>query len=567
MTISITVQPQDIDIKANEGETLSEILQGAGLSIDLACGGQGICGGCEVQVLEGQVKLSSGDSPKTHDLPEGHVLACRSQVTGPLTLRLPEVKVDREPDFTSSLQTTVEVSPPHPRSPLSLKINGSEGSPSPRYGLACDIGTTTVALALVDLADGKVMEVASSYNQQIECGSDIISRIIYSVKPGHLQELRERILHTIDDLLKALLHRHGLAPEQVTGAVLSGNTTMVHLYLGLDADYIRANPETLKISSMPPMKAGELALAIHSEAPVLLTPAVGSYVGGDITSGVMAARRGKDPMEVELFIDIGTNGELVVMGEDWMIGCACSAGPAFEGVGLSCGMKASDGAIEAVTIGEAGRRVELQVIGGGKPKGLCGSGLIELLAELFTSGLIDRAGKFQVDDTHPRVRELDGRTTFTLAKAEQTDIGSPVYITEHDIANLIRAKAAIFSACRLLLTNVGLSTEDLHRIHVAGGFGSHLNITKAVTIGLFPDLSPDKFHYLGNTSLIGAYLALLSSDHRKELERLARAMTYVDLSYEPGYMDQYTGALFLPHTDASLFPSHPGSVKTTDHQT
>jgi len=567
LTISITVQPQDIDIKANEGETLSKILQGAGFSIDLACGGQGLCGGCEVQILEGQVQLSSGDSPKTHDLPEGYVLACRSQVTGPLTLRLPEVKVDREPDFSTSLQTAVEVSPPHPLSPLSLELSGSDGSSTPRYGLACDIGTTTVALALVDLTDGEVVEVASSYNQQIDCGSDIISRIIYSTKPGHLEELRERIQHTIDGLLKALLQRHGLTPEQVTGAVLSGNTTMAHLYLGLDADYIRANPKTLRISSLAPMKAGELGLSIHPEALVHLTPAVGSYVGGDITSGVMAARRGRYPLEVELFIDIGTNGELVVMGEDWMIGCACSAGPAFEGVGLSCGMKASEGAIEAVTISEAGKRVELQIIGGGRPKGLCGSGLIELLAELFTSGIIDRAGKFQIKDDHPRVRELDGRTAFILAEAEQTAIGTPVYITEHDIANLIRAKAAIFSACRLLLTNVGLSTEDLDRIHVAGGFGSHLNITNAVTIGLFPDLNPEKFHYLGNTSLIGAYLALLSSNHRKELEQLARSMTYVDLSYEPGYMDQYTGALFLPHTDASLFPSHSCSVKTTNHQT
>ena len=342
---------------------------------------------------------------------------------------------------------------------------------------------------------------------------------------------------------------------------------MAHLYLGLDADYIRSNPETLKISSLPIKKADELQLQIHPEAPVLLTPAVGSYVGGDITSGVMAARRGRDPLEVELFIDIGTNGELVVMGQDWMIGCACSAGPAFEGVGLSCGMKASEGAIEAVTITDGGRRVELHVIGGGKPKGLCGSGLIELLAELFTSGLIDRAGKFQIDDTHPRIQNINGRIAFILAEAEQTDTGKTAYITEHDIANLIRAKAAIFSACRLLLTNVGLSTEDLDRIHVAGGFGSHLNIPKAVTIGLFPDLEPEKFQYLGNTSLIGAYLALLSADHRDELRRMARGMTYVELSYESGYMDQYTGALFLPHTDASLFPSHSGSVRTTNHQT
>ena len=589
MAITITVQPQNVDIEATKGETLSEVLQRANIPHDLDCGGQGTCGDCAVEVIQGHCQWPPDRLTLVHELPKGHVLACQALVQGPLTVRVPETREGREPDFTSSLQTSTEISPPHPLGPLTLDLLGSGDSVLPNYGLACDIGTTTVALALVNLGDGKVVEVAYSYNLQIDRGADIISRILYARKPGHLKELQDRIQNTIGRLLEALLQRHGLTPEQVTGAVLSGNTTMTHLYLGIDPGYIRDNPSTLKLSSLPSSNARELGLSIHPEAPVLCTPAVGSYVGGDITSGVMAARQGLSrsegesrskgqdrsqqqgeeggPLVVELFIDIGTNGELVVMGHDWMISCACSAGPAFEGVGLSCGMKASDGAIQAVTIADGGQQIDLEIIGGGKPTGLCGSGLIELLAELFTNGLIDRAGKFQTDKDHPRFRDLKGHPAFIIAEAEQTESGKPVYITEGDIANLIRAKAAIFSACRLLLTNVGLTHRDLHRIYIAGGFGSHLNIAKAVTIGLFPDLDPKQFQYLGNTSLIGAYLALLSSDHRKELEQTARAMTYVDLSYEPGYMDQYTGALFLPHTDENLFPNaiHPG--KTRSHQT
>jgi uncharacterized 2Fe-2S/4Fe-4S cluster protein (DUF4445 family) len=255
-----------------------------------------------------------------------------------------------------------------------------------------------------------------------------------------------------------------------------------------------------------------------------------------------------------MFIDVGTNGEVVVGNKEWLITCACSAGPAFEGSGIKCGMPASEGAVELVKMRDDGT-FDYKVIGGTKPKGLCGSGLIDLLGELFVHGHIDRYGKFKGPKAVQRLRETEEGIGFLVEKADQSFWGKDLIITERDISKLIRTKGAVFSACSLLLKNVGLSYDDIHSFYIGGGFGQNLNIENAIRIGLFPDLPRNKYHYLGNSSLLGAYLILLSKKNKVLVGEIAEKMTYIELNAEPGYMNEYTGSLFLPHTDMDLFPS------------
>jgi uncharacterized 2Fe-2S/4Fe-4S cluster protein (DUF4445 family) len=423
------------------------------------------------------------------------------------------------------------------------------------YGVACDVGTTTIALRLVDLSTGRTINKSSSYNDQTECGADVISRIIYAQKRGGLQELNDRAIKTINRLLDNVISAQGISPDDIVSMVLSGNTTMTHLTLGIDPKYIREQPYNPTVAAVPLLSGKDLDLHINPDAILMVAPCVGSYVGGDITTGVLCVRDSRSQRGVQLFIDIGTNGELVVMGDDWMIGCACSAGPAFEGVGIKCGMRATYGAVEGLTIEDGGEVVNYQVIGGGKPAGICGSGLIDLVAELFRNGIIGRDGKLEHTTKSRRIRSEGNKSSYVIDTADATNSGKDVIITEYDIEKIMRAKAAIYSACMLLVQNVGLAQSDIEKVFVAGGFGSHLDFANAIAIGLFPDIGTEKYEYLGNTSLSGAHLALISKKQRHDLHRIAKGMTYIDLSSEPRYMDMYTAALFLPHTDASLFPS------------
>lgn len=423
------------------------------------------------------------------------------------------------------------------------------------FGLACDVGTTTVAVQIVDLNTGDILDTSSSYNEQIDCGSDIISRIIYAQKKGHLHELHRRIVKTINHMIHELTSTHGIDCTDINSAVFSGNTSMTHLLLEIDPKFIREEPYVPAIKQVKYLYAEDLGIAINPNAVLYFTPCVGSYLGGDITSGLLYIRTMRKRKGVELFLDIGTNGELIISGDDWMIGCACSAGPAFEGVGIRCGMRAASGAIDSVGIRGGGREVTYRVEGKDKPRGICGSGLIETVADLFSNHVIGRDGKFNEEISIPPLRSKGRNKIFVLCEADQSFEGQAIYICEQDIMNIMRAKAAIYSGCALLLKNIGLHYSDIENIYIGGGFGYTLNIEKAITIGLFPDIAPERFRYLGNTSLMGAYLTLLYSDHRQILQKMARDITYIDLSSEPNYMDEYSAALFLPHTDASLFPT------------
>ncbi|MFQ6070881.1 MAG: ASKHA domain-containing protein [Candidatus Aminicenantales bacterium] len=422
------------------------------------------------------------------------------------------------------------------------------------YGLACDIGTTTVAIHFVDLKTGAIKATAADYNQQIRCGEDIISRINYSQKPGRLEELHHLVVTTINHILEEGIKAARISHADIYLASVTGNTTMIHLFLNLDPRYIREEPYVPTINQVPFLLARDLGLRMNPEARVYCAPSVGSYVGSDITAGLLCTPILKSPEKISIFIDVGTNGELVVGNRDWLLTCACSAGPAFEGGGIRCGMPASEGAIEKFALNDR-NEVEYNVIGGGKPKGLCGSGLIDLLSELFIHGLIDRNGKFKESTLSSRIVETERGKGFLVEEGKNSYWGNDIIFTEKEISTLIRTKGAVFSASSLLMKNAGLTFNQIENFYIGGGFGQHLNIENAIRIGLLPDLKRNSFHYLGNSSLFGAYLILISDKNRVLANEVSEKMTYIELNTEPEYMREYTGALFLPHTDINLFPS------------
>jgi uncharacterized 2Fe-2S/4Fe-4S cluster protein (DUF4445 family) len=427
------------------------------------------------------------------------------------------------------------------------------------YGIAVDIGTTTVAIQLVDIDRAKVIDTITQYNAQIDRGADVISRITYAKNFERIAEMRTLALSTINRGIGELCCRNGdISKREIRNITVAGNTTMVHLFMGIRPEYIRLDPYTPAVMTAPYYRAGVLGVDINPNALVWIAPNVGSYVGGDITSGILCTDFVMDTEEVCLFIDIGTNGEIVLGNGDFLMGCACSAGPAFEGGGIERGMRASVGAIERVEIEQESGECEYFVIGGGKAKGICGSGLISLMAQLLDAGIIDQRGKLDRSGKYGAVTVVGKTARYTIVRPDGDDPG--VYLTEHDIDNFIRAKAAIFSACVTLLKSVEMDFDAIDKFYIAGGFGRYIAIDKAQTLGLLPCIDERKFLYIGNSSLTGAFMSLLSEKHRNKVAELANRVTYVDLSNEAGYMDEYVAAMFLPHTDMKLFSRRESGV-------
>ncbi len=430
------------------------------------------------------------------------------------------------------------------------------------WGLAIDIGTTSNVVYLVNLINGDVVQQAADYNGQIRRGEDVISRIIYATKNGGLQELQELVVGTLNKLIQRVCRQQGIEPTEVHKAVVAGNSTMLHLFLALPPQSIRLEPYVTTVNQLPSVRAAEIGLNINPEATVDCLPGVASYVGADITAGVVSSGM-VNVGDITLFIDVGTNGEMVLGDGSWLITCACSAGPAFEGAGVVDGMRATRGAIEDVWINAATAEPTYRVIGGRKPRGICGSGLIGLLAEMFITGIIDKSGNLNHSLDTPRIRAGEHGEEYVVAWAEETDHGRDIVIAHPDIDNLLRAKAAIYAGFASLAQSVGVAMTDVSQMFIGGAFGQYLNVEKSIQIGLLPDLPWDKFHFLGNTSIKGAYMALLSRDLRVEIEKAASKMTYLELSADNTFYDHFTSALFLPHTDIERFPSVAEILKET----
>ena len=424
----------------------------------------------------------------------------------------------------------------------------------PIVGFALDLGTTSLAGLLVDLQTGKILAKASGGNGQIRYGADVINRIIESDKLGGRRRLQDAVIkESIIPMLVQMYRSAGINPRRIYRMVLAGNTTMNHLLLGLYASPIRMEPFVPSFFQANYIYVRDIGLKMNPQAELIVAPNIGSYVGGDITAGTLVSLIWNSP-ELSLFIDLGTNGELVFGNNEFLMSCACSAGPAFEGGDISCGMRATDGAIEACTIDRDTLEPTLTVVGGEAPAGICGSGIIDIIAELFRAGAINGKGKFIREN--PRIlHDEHGMGSYVIARREDTGSIKDVVINEVDIDNFIRAKGAIFSATQTMLASLGFDASAIEQVYVAGGIGSGINMKNAVTIGMFPDIPLDHFHYIGNSSQAGAYAMLLSSQAREKVFELGRSMTYLELSNEPGYMDKFVAACFLPHTDRSLFPS------------
>jgi uncharacterized 2Fe-2S/4Fe-4S cluster protein (DUF4445 family) len=421
-------------------------------------------------------------------------------------------------------------------------------------GLAIDIGTTTVSVFLVDLESGEVLASAAEYNEQINFGEDVISRIVFAGKGDGLQQLSDAVRQTIHTLLERLQKRTQIDVERIYKVTVAGNTTMTHLFLGLPPSSIRLTPYIPTANYPPPYSAHELGLGVNPMAAVDTLPGVASYVGADITAGVLSTKL-LDSDALTLFIDIGTNGETVLGTRDWMVSCACSAGPAFEGAGVLDGMRATKGAIEEVWVNSQDYEPTYRVIGNVKPRGLCGSALISLLAELFVTGVIDRSGTVKLDLETPRVRQGDHGPEYVVAWGKETERGKDIVLTKVDVENLMRTKAAIYAGFSVLASKVGIELGDVQHVLIGGAFGQYINVEKAIQIGLLPDLPWDRFRFLGNTAVQGSYAALLSRPARDQVAAIANAMTYVELSADNTFYDAFTAALFLPHTEIRRFPS------------
>jgi len=421
------------------------------------------------------------------------------------------------------------------------------------YGLAIDVGTTTVVAQLLHLQSGKVIGGEGTHNLQSNYGEDVITRIAFACgKEQGLQELHKSIVKNINDLIRSLTNKHSIDPKDITAIVAAGNTTMSHFLLGLMPCSIRLAPYVPTTHSFPQIKAREIDIDIYPEGILETLPDVASYVGGDIVSGILACGIAEKP-EIKVLIDIGTNGEIALGNNDWIVCCSASAGPAFEGGGVSCGMRAIRGAIQKIDIKD--NMVQYRTIQRAKPRGICGSGLIDSIYELVKNGIIDQQGHFNMSTKNDRIIEKDDEPQFIVAFADETESGQDITFKESDIINLIRSKGAVFAAIKSLTDYVGIAFNAIDTFFVAGGFGNYLNISKSISIGLLPDIDPKKIQFVGNSSLIGARMALLSEAAFEHTADIANMMTNIELSTYLPYMDEYIASLFLPHTDKKLFPS------------
>ncbi len=619
----VVLLPDGACLEVEAGSTILKAAQAAGIAIDSACGGQGTCGKCRVLVSLGRPGGRPGDLLSQEEIERGFVLACQSTVEDDLVVEVPlesqrgELRILTGQtevvaplgDTPLSRRLALEMQAPEQgreatdQDRLVAAIGGqargveldlaalralpsvARGSrwrvdalvsdfdgrarvigiepPGSRgaYGLAVDIGTTTVVAHLIDLATAGFVRACASLNDQVAHGEDVISRIIHAQEQhGGLEQLRDEVRATINRCIGRICDDYAIATDQIVAAACAGNTVMTHLLLGIDPAAIRRDPYIPALKTVPTLRAREVGLTLHPGAPIHLAACVSSYVGGDITAGVLATAMAESP-RLTLFIDMGTNGEMVIGNQEWLVCCSCSAGPAFEGSGVEYGMYATVGAIERLSYDAASDRVDYMTIGDAKPRGICGSGLVDALAALLRAGVIDRAGRIDLGFPSRRVRVREDRPEFVFVWGEEVGRADDISLGEDAIQNLIRSKAAVYAGAETLLESLGLDAGGVEQILVAGAFGNYLDAESAVTIGLLPDVPLERIRFVGNTAVAGARMALLSGAARKQTEDLARRMTNFELSVTPGYTDRYVSGLFLPHTDLTRFPSVAGKLE------
>lgn len=634
------------EVEIEEGASLLEATKRAGLYINSLCGGEGVCGKCRLQIIEGKPKFDPSFIPifTKEEISKGYVLSCQTSIEEDLKVFIPSEsrleegqilkdspgtikerwveippfqysKVDwislyKRPSDPASLfepltnKVFLEVQKPTAEDnipdtsrivrelrkklkfnsykfsfsslkDLSIKLRRSnwkitltisrdnergkilqieEGNRADQnYGIAVDVGTTTVVAQLINLKNGKVIGVEGNHNLQARYGEDVLSRIAYVCGRGSLEVLQKAVVENINLLILTLSKEKGVDPEDITSLVAAGNTTMTHLLLGLMPCSIREDPYVPTVDIYPPIKAREIGIHINPHGIVEVLPSIASYIGGDTIAGVLACQIADRP-ELTCLIDIGTNGEIVVGNNEWMLSCSASAGPAFEGGDTKWGMRATKGAIQKINI-EKGE-VSYETIGGERPRGICGSGFIDLIYGLANSRILEIDGKFSKSLKDKRLIKGENEMEYIVAFPEETEKGEAITITQSDIDNILRSKAAVFAAIKSLIDYAGLTFKNLKKIYVAGGFGNYLNIGKAIGIGLLPDIPIEMFEFVGNSSLMGARMVLLSYHAFEKAISISQSITNIELSKFAPFAEEYMASLYLPHIDRErLFPS------------
>ncbi|MBA2880136.1 uncharacterized 2Fe-2S/4Fe-4S cluster protein (DUF4445 family) [Desulfosalsimonas propionicica] len=421
-------------------------------------------------------------------------------------------------------------------------------------GLAVDLGTTRVVLRIVDLQTGENLGQSAFDNPQIEIGPDILTRIHYADKPEGLGRLHSRIIDGINAAAADLCQSAGIDPGQIFLAAVSGNTSMTHLFMGLPAGGIIREPYIPAVNAPGVMRASELDLKVNDAAAVFVFPNVGSYFGGDLLSGAYYAGFHENE-QVAMLVDVGTNAEVLLGNRDWLVVCAGAAGPALEGGVSEIGMTAGPGVIDSVRIDPETREFEIHTIDEKPPRGICGSGMIDLAAQLFVSGMLDIRGRLVPEACGSRLKEQDDMRHLVVAFADQSATGGDLTISQADIDSLIRSKAAMYTILETIIGYVGISFQDIEAFYVAGTFGSFIRPRSAISIGMIPDLPESTYCSLGNSSLEGAARLLQSRNAVAAVESIKERMTYLELNVNQDFMNRFSAAKFLPHTDAGRFPS------------
>ncbi|MEI6562142.1 MAG: ASKHA domain-containing protein [Verrucomicrobiota bacterium] len=516
---------------------LADLLAQNGLALNTRCCKRGLCKGCAVRLEEGELR-EAGTGKKIAT--PGEVLSCLVEwmpgANASITIPSRSLLAHR-PSVADDFKIEVPV--------------GNEPLFAGDYGLAVDIGTTTVAVILVELASGRILARASDFNQQIRMGDDVLSRIeLCALRPEMVARLQEAICRdTILPLAREACTKAGIGMERVGGMSVAGNSTMLHLLFGIDPSPMGVAPFTPRFLGRKTVDASAVGLCEISDLRVHSLPGLAAYVGADIAAGIFATGLHYESEPV-LLVDVGTNGEIVLVKGDRLYACATAAGPAFEGSGLSCGMRATEGAIEGISmICTATGQISttLKTIGDSAPDqapGICGSAYIDFLSQARSAGILMESGRFNRDAVaaNPALfRNAEHGRSMLLCDGE-----NPPRISEHDVALLLQAKAAIAAGIQTLLDLEGVSPADVRKVYLAGGFGLHLDITHTIACGLLPGFSPDQVEAVGNTSLGGAYLAMLDRTVIDELDRIRARAEIVELNLDPGFEDRYIDNLNLP---------------------
>jgi len=423
------------------------------------------------------------------------------------------------------------------------------------YGLAIDLGTTKIVIYLVDLRDGNIVDTESSYNEQLIYGEDLLSRIDYAFRTkGGLSKLQRAAVNTINKIVETIVEKNNISVQEITDVSVAGNTVMTYLLSGLDPSHlVDAN---IRVSRDPiQRKVRKFGITVNPNATVYCLPNVSRFVGGDAVADLLASGMHESP-ELSILIDMGTNGEIVIGSKGWLFSTSCAAGPAFEGWEIRFGIRSVEGAIEHVKINSKTLRSTYTVIGGPqhKARGLCGSGIIDAVAEMYGSSIVDFSGKIRDQGKSHLIRNgIDG-LEYVVSPASENDLQKDIVITQRDINNLIDSKAAVCGSVAVLMKKVGVTIRDIGNLYLAGAFGNYIDPKSAVTLGIFPEFPNAKIVQLGNGSVAGAYLALLSAKKRVEAEEIAETMTYYDLTIDPDFMEEYSAAFCIPGKP-EFFPS------------